>query len=74
MVGDYGHTKITRAKKTKTWAWYWDEVHQIAFDKVKATIAKVICLSYPDYLKEFELYTDASSKQLGEVILRVTSP
>ena len=56
-----GHTKVTRAKKTKKKAWHWDEVHQIAFDNVKATIARDIVLAYPDYSKEFEIYTDASS-------------
>ena len=68
LVGECGHTKVTRAKKTKKWAWHWDEVHQIAFDTVKATIARDVVLAYPDYLKEFEIYTDASSKHLGVVI------
>ena len=38
------------------------------FHNVKATIAKDVILSYPDYSKEFEIYTDASSKQLGSVL------
>eukprot|EP00804_Cyclotella_cryptica_P030920 CCRYP_020747-RA/>CCRYP_020747-RA protein AED:0.17 eAED:-0.07 QI:0/0/0/1/0/0/2/0/76 len=33
---------------------------------VKAVIAKDVALAYPDYSKEFEIYTDASSKQMGE--------
>ena len=61
LVGECGHTKVTKANKTKKRAWYWDEVHQIAFDNVKATIARDVCLAYPDYSKEFEIYTDASS-------------
>ena len=61
LVGECGHTKVTRAKKTKKWAWHLDEVHQISFDNVKATIARDIVLTYPDYLKEFEIYTDALS-------------
>ena len=40
LVGECGHTKVTRAKKTQNWAWHWDEVNQIAFDNVKATIAR----------------------------------
>jgi hypothetical protein len=28
--------------------WYWAEVHQKAFDDVKATIAKEVVLAYPD--------------------------
>ena len=27
LVGECGHTKVTRAKKIKKHAWYWDEVH-----------------------------------------------
>ena len=55
-------------------AWHWDEVHQIAFDNVKATIARDVVLAYPDYSKEFEIYTDASSKQLGAVITQGNKP
>ncbi len=74
MVGECGHTKITRAKKTKKWAWHWDEVHQTAFNNMKATIAKDVVLAYPDYSKEFEIFTDASSKQLGAVITQGNKP
>ena len=48
--------------------WNWNEVHQVTFDNLKATIAKDVVLSYPHYSKEFEIYTDALSKQLGSVI------
>ena len=74
LVGECGHTyKVTRAKKTKKWAWHWNEVHQIMFYNIKATIARDVVLAYPDYLQEFEIYTNASSKQLGAVITRVIS-
>jgi len=46
LTGECGHTKVTRAKK---WVWHWDEVHQIAFDNVKATIARDVDLAYPNY-------------------------
>eukprot|EP00804_Cyclotella_cryptica_P003289 CCRYP_010527-RA/>CCRYP_010527-RA protein AED:0.35 eAED:0.35 QI:0/0/0/1/1/1/2/0/151 len=39
-----------------------------AFDDLKTTIAKDVVLAYPYYSREFEIYTDASSKQLGSVI------
>ena len=68
LVGECCHTKITKAKKTKKRPCYWDEVHQKAFNDIKAIIAKEVVLAYPDYSKEFEIYTDASSKQLGSVI------
>ena len=59
-----------QSQETKKWAWYWDEVYQSAFDNVKATIAKDVALAYPDYSNQFEIYSDASSRQLGAVINR----
>jgi hypothetical protein len=41
LVGECGQTKTTKAKGTKKVPWHWDEVHQRAFDHVKATIAKM---------------------------------
>jgi len=74
LVGECGQTKVTRAKGTKKVPWHWDEVHQKAFDSVKATIAKDVVLAYPDYNKVFEVYTDASSTQLGSVITQSNRP
>jgi hypothetical protein len=54
--------------------WHWDEVHQRAFNHIKATTAKDVVLVYPDYSKVFEIYTDASSKQLGAVITQDNRP
>jgi hypothetical protein len=59
---------------TKKVPWHWDEVHQRAFDHVKATIAKYAVLAYPDYSEVFEIYTDASTKQLGAVITHDNMP
>jgi hypothetical protein len=74
LVGECGQTKSTRAKGTKKVPWHWDKVHQRAFDHVKATIAKDVVLAYQDYSKVFEIYTDASSKQLGAVITQESRP
>jgi hypothetical protein len=68
LVGEWGQTKVTRAKGTKRVPWHWDEVHQRAFDHVKATIAREVVLAYPDFSEVFEIYTDALSKRQGEVI------
>ncbi len=68
LVGECGQTKVTRATRTKKVPWHCDEVHQRAFDHVKATIAREVVMAYPDYSKVFQIYTDASSKQLGAVI------
>jgi hypothetical protein len=74
LVGECGQTKSTIAKGTKKVPWHWDEVHQRAFDHVRAIITKDIVLAYPDYNKVFEIYTDASSKQLGAVITQDNRP
>ncbi len=74
LIGECGQTKTTKAKGAKKVPWHWDKVHQRAFNHVKATIAKGVVLAYPDYSKVFEIYTDASSKQLGAVITQDNRP
>jgi hypothetical protein len=39
-----------------------------AFNHIKTTIAREEVLAYPDFSIVFEIYTNASSKQLGAVI------
>eukprot|EP00804_Cyclotella_cryptica_P020838 CCRYP_011449-RA/>CCRYP_011449-RA protein AED:0.36 eAED:0.63 QI:0/0/0/1/0/0.33/3/0/453 len=73
-VGECGHTKVTRANKTKRKPWHWDDIHQQAFDTVKATIARDVTLAYPDYSQGFEIYTDSSKYQLGAVITQNNRP
>jgi hypothetical protein len=68
LVGECGETKTARMNKTKKKPWRWDPTHQQAFDNVKAAIAIETVLAYPDFSKPFEIYTDASSTQLGAVI------
>ncbi len=74
LVGECGETKTTRKNKVKNTPWHWDSIHQIAFDNLKATIVKEVVLAYPDFLKPFDIYTDASSKQLGAVITQENRP
>jgi hypothetical protein len=74
LVGECSQTKVSRAKGTKKAPWHWDEVHQRAFDHLKATIAREVVLAYPDYSKVLEIYTNASSKQLGAVITQENRP
>ena len=64
LVGECDRTKATRTKKMKKKASHWDEVHQIAFDKVKATITRDAVLAYPVHSKEFEIYTVISLNNL----------
>ena len=74
LVGECGHTKVTKTKKTKKCPWHCDGVHQKAFYDLKATITKDVVLACPDYSKEFEMYIDALSKQLGAVITQGNRP
>ena len=54
---------------------HWDNLHEEAFDHVKATIALEVVLAYPDFSKPFEIYTYASDTQkLGSVITQDNRP
>ena len=57
LIGECGHTKVTRANKTKKKPWHWYKVHQ---KDVMATITKDVVLVNPDYSKDFEIYPVAS--------------
>jgi hypothetical protein len=74
LVGECGETKTTRMNKTKKKPWWWDSIHQHAFDSLKASIAKETVLAYPDFSQPFEIYTDASLMQLGAVITQDNGP
>jgi hypothetical protein len=56
------------------WHKHFWQVHQRAIDHDKATIAKEVVLAYPGYLKVFEIYPDAASKQLGAVMTQDNRP
>jgi hypothetical protein len=74
LVGECGQTKETRRKGTKKKPFYWDTIHQEAFDAIKKALAREVLLAYPDYSSPFEIYTDASSRQLGAVITQRNRP
>jgi hypothetical protein len=74
FVGACRETKTTKQNKTKKLPWRLDPIHQQAFDDVKATIAKDVVLAYLDFTKPFEIYTDASTMQLGAVITQDNRP
>ena len=73
-MGECGHTKVTKANKTKKKPWHWDPIHQQAFNTVKATITRDVTWAYPDYSQRFEIYTDSSKLQLGAVITQQNRP
>jgi hypothetical protein len=74
LVGKGRETKTTNKNKTKTKPWRWELIHQQAFDNVKATITKEVVLAYPNFTKPFEIYTDATTIQLGAVITQGNRP
>ncbi len=74
LVGECGKTKTTLKNKVKKKPWHWDSIHQIAFDNIKMTIAKEVVLAYPDFTKPFDIYTDASTKQLGVLLTQDNRP
>ena len=55
-------------------AWQWSTVHEKAFQDVKKALSKSVLLTYPDFSKEFVIYTDASDVQLGSVITQSGRP
>ena len=74
LVGESGETKVTKRNGTKKIPFHWDQSHQKAFEAIKTTIARDVVLAYPDYSQVFEIYTDASSRQLGAVITQRGRP
>jgi hypothetical protein len=74
LVGECGEMKTTKKNKAKKNPWQWDPIHQKAFDNVKAAITKEVVLAYPDFSEPFEIYTDASTLQLGFVITQDNRP
>ena len=38
LVRECGHNKITKVLKIRKVPWHWDEIHQKAFDVVKASL------------------------------------
>ena len=74
LVGECGYSKSDKKLGKKKVPWHWNEEHQKAFDDVKAAIAKDVALAYPDFSKEFEIYTDGSSSQIGAVITQDNRP
>ena len=47
----------------------WGAEQQQAFDRIKKVISRETLLAFPDFNKEFHIYTDASDYQLGAVII-----
>ncbi|GFV71906.1 retrovirus-related Pol polyprotein from transposon opus [Trichonephila clavipes] len=59
-------------RKLKRFIWLIEA--QKAFDAVKAAITKAPVLKFPDFKKPFELFTDASSIEVGAVVNQEQRP
>jgi len=58
----------------KSATWKWTDDCEKAFESIKRTIARETLLNFPDFNKEFHIYTDASDYQLGAVIMQDDKP
>ena len=52
----------------------WTDKHQKSFEEAKRMVAGEAILAYPDFSKEFHVYTEASDYQLGGVIMQEGKP
>lgn len=59
-------------KKNKMWEWI--EKCQKAFEDMKAMVMEEPVLALPDYLKRFEVHTDASDFAIGGVLMQEGHP
>jgi transposase InsO family protein len=58
----------------KTAKWKWTKECTEAFESIKASMARETLLNFPDFNKEFHIFTDASNYQLGAVIMQDDKP
>ncbi len=59
---------------SKNVPWKWGKEQQKSFDELKKVISKETLLAFPDFNKEFHVYTDASDYQMGAVIMQDNKP
>ena len=52
----------------------WEEIHEIAFQKMKRIVAKDVMLRFPQHDKKFVIHTDASQHQIGATISQENKP
>jgi hypothetical protein len=69
MIPQRAHLITPLANLTKKGVSFkWTTECEANFQAIKQLLAKRIALSYPDFHKSFDIYTDASKYQLGAVI------
>ena len=65
---------IDSEKKNKLRKIKWSNECQKSFEAMKSVVDREVLLAYPIFDRSFEIYTEASSKQLGTVILQSDKP
>lgn len=67
-------SKTGQKKGAKKPPWIQEEEHQRAFKDAKKMLAEAVFLLFPDFTKEFHLYSDASDVHLGVTLLKEGCP
>ncbi len=60
--------ELIREENGKPMLFEWTLARQKAFEVIKAKLAKVLVVAYPNFDKLFILYTDASDRGVGAVL------
>ena len=63
-------TKLTR----KNVDWEWGDKQRNAFNCIKISLTSQPILRYPDFSREFIIYTDASGYGIGAVLAQMQCP
>lgn len=66
LAGKCGKMKSTKAKLK----WHWDKIHQDAFNESKEMLKNSAKLVFPDFLKPFHFWSNASDIQLGVTLIQ----
>ena len=62
------------ALTSKSAQYIWKEEHQTAFEEMKRVMSQETLLTFPDFSKQFHIYTDVSKYQQGSVIVQEDKP
>ena len=77
LIGQYSPKKSSGKKgkrKAPLKKFISTEEHEKAFAQMKKIVSREVMLAYPNFNQQFEIYTDASIKQLGSVIMQNNCP
>jgi len=75
MFPHHSHVATELSAITKKGAKFkWTPNCQAALDTLKLELAKRVMLTYPNFSKPFEIYTDASKLQFGAIISQDNQP